>query len=29
MSNKPVDRERWAALSIYEQMGNIGAGGQR
>jgi hypothetical protein len=25
MSNKPIDREQWATLNIYEQMGNIGA----
>jgi hypothetical protein len=25
MSNKPIDRERWAQLTIYEQMGNIGS----
>ena len=25
MSNYKIDRERWAQLSIYEQMGNIGS----
>ena len=25
MANFEIDRERWAKLSIYEQMGNIGA----
>lgn len=25
MANYEIDRQRWAELSIYEQMGNIGA----
>ena len=25
MANYEIDRERWAKLTIFEQMGNIGA----
>ncbi|MDR2556164.1 MAG: hypothetical protein LBC49_00435 [Bacteroidales bacterium] len=23
--NKPIDKERWAQLNIFQQMGNIGS----